>query len=66
MAPSRRDFIKFVVAGSVAAGCPIDETLLATPDLKAPLGAAISVCILIITVALLFLSERLEKRWSFK
>jgi len=31
-----------------------------------PLGAAISVCILIITVALLFLSERLEKRWSFK
>ena len=31
-----------------------------------PLGAAISVCILIITIALLFLSERLEKRWSFK
>jgi spermidine/putrescine transport system permease protein len=31
-----------------------------------PLGAAISVCILIITVSLLFLTERLEKRWSFK
>jgi len=31
-----------------------------------PLGAAISVCILIITISLLFLSERLEKRWSFK
>lgn len=31
-----------------------------------PLGAAISVCILIITISLLFLSERVEKRWSFK
>ncbi len=31
-----------------------------------PLGAAISVCILIITISLLFLSERLERRWSFK
>jgi spermidine/putrescine transport system permease protein len=31
-----------------------------------PLGAAISVCILLITVALLFLTERLEKRWSFR
>ena len=31
-----------------------------------PLGAAISACILIITISLLFLSERLEKRWSFK
>jgi spermidine/putrescine transport system permease protein len=31
-----------------------------------PLGAAISVCILIITVTMLFLAERLEKRWSFK
>ncbi|HXO60271.1 MAG TPA: ABC transporter permease [Candidatus Acidoferrales bacterium] len=30
-----------------------------------PLGAAISVCILLITVTLLFLTERLEKRWSF-
>jgi spermidine/putrescine transport system permease protein len=31
-----------------------------------PLGAAISVCILVITVSLLFFTERLEKRWSFK
>ncbi len=31
-----------------------------------PLGAAISVCILFLTVTLLFLTERLEKRWSFK
>jgi spermidine/putrescine transport system permease protein len=31
-----------------------------------PLGAAISVCILIITISLLFVSEGLEKRWSFK
>ena len=31
-----------------------------------PLGASISVCILIITVSLLFMTERLEKRWSFK
>src|ERR1700694_1219169 len=31
-----------------------------------PLGAAISVCILLITVTLVFLTERLEKRWSFR
>jgi spermidine/putrescine transport system permease protein len=31
-----------------------------------PLGAAVSVCILLITVTLLFLTERLEKRWLFK
>jgi spermidine/putrescine transport system permease protein len=31
-----------------------------------PLGAATSVCILLITIALLFLTERLEKRWSPK
>jgi spermidine/putrescine transport system permease protein len=31
-----------------------------------PLGAAIAVCILLLTVALLFLAERLEKRWSFR
>ncbi|HEX4546278.1 MAG TPA: ABC transporter permease [Candidatus Acidoferrum sp.] len=31
-----------------------------------PLGAAISVSILIITISLLFLTERLEKRWAFK
>jgi spermidine/putrescine transport system permease protein len=31
-----------------------------------PLGAAISVGILIIIISLLFLTEKLEKRWSFK
>ena len=31
-----------------------------------PLGATISVFILIIIISLLFLTERLEKRWSFK
>ena len=31
-----------------------------------PLGAATSVCILILIISLLFLTERLEKRWSFK
>jgi len=30
-----------------------------------PLGAAISLCMLALVVSLLFLSERLEKRWSF-
>jgi spermidine/putrescine transport system permease protein len=30
-----------------------------------PLGAAISFCMLVLVVALLFVSERLEKRWSF-
>lgn len=30
MSTSRRDFLKFVVAGSVAAGCPLDLSLLAT------------------------------------
>jgi spermidine/putrescine transport system permease protein len=31
-----------------------------------PLGAAISMCILLLTVSLLFLTERMEKRWSFR
>ncbi len=31
-----------------------------------PLGAAISVCILLVIISLLLLTERLEKRWSFK
>src|SRR5579863_3880714 len=31
-----------------------------------PLGAAISVCILFVVISLLFLTERLEKRWSFR
>jgi spermidine/putrescine transport system permease protein len=30
-----------------------------------PLGAAISLCMLLLVVALLFLAERLEKKWSF-
>ncbi|MGC1619189.1 MAG: FAD-dependent oxidoreductase [Candidatus Acidiferrum sp.] len=35
MSRSRRDFIKFVVAGSVAAGCPVDAALLSPPDCNA-------------------------------
>ena len=31
MSQNRRDFIKFVIAGSVAAGCPVDHNLLAAP-----------------------------------
>jgi monoamine oxidase len=31
MTGTRRDFLKFVVAGSVAAGCPIDMSVLAAP-----------------------------------
>lgn len=31
-----------------------------------PLGSAISVGILLLTISLLFLTERLEKRWSFR
>ena len=31
-----------------------------------PLGAAISVCILLLTISLLFFTERLEKRWAFR
>jgi monoamine oxidase len=34
MSSSRRDFIKFVVVGSVAAGCPVDTTLLSSSDSK--------------------------------
>jgi protoporphyrinogen oxidase len=30
MTPNRRDFIKFVIAGSVASGCPIDLPLLSS------------------------------------
>src|SRR5436305_2685119 len=30
-----------------------------------PLGAAISLCMLVLVVSLLFLAERLEKKWSF-
>src|SRR6266481_4959142 len=31
-----------------------------------PLGGAISVCILLVIISLLFFTERLEQRWSFK
>ena len=37
MSQSRRDFIKFVVAGSVAAGCPVDAALLPAPDSTSPI-----------------------------
>jgi hypothetical protein len=32
MSQTRRDFIKFVVAGSIASGCPVDAALLAEPS----------------------------------
>lgn len=35
MRHTRRDFIKFIVAGSVAAGCSLDELLLAAPGARA-------------------------------
>ncbi|MGB2641819.1 MAG: FAD-dependent oxidoreductase [Candidatus Acidiferrum sp.] len=38
MSQSRRDFIRFVVAGSVAAGCPVDAALLSSPS-AAPASA---------------------------
>lgn len=38
MSSNRRDFIKFVVAGAVAAGCPVDLRLFAAT----PQGAAVS------------------------
>jgi monoamine oxidase len=34
MSQSRRDFIKYAVVGSVAAGCPVDSTLLPTTNAK--------------------------------
>lgn len=36
MSANRRDFIKFVVAGAVASGCPIDLALLAQPAETVP------------------------------
>jgi len=30
-----------------------------------PLGAAISICMMVLVIALLFATERLEKKWSF-
>jgi monoamine oxidase len=32
MSHTRRDFIRYVVAGSVASGCPVDTALLPAPD----------------------------------
>jgi monoamine oxidase len=32
MSHSRREFIRYVVAGSVGSGCPVDTALIATPD----------------------------------
>jgi monoamine oxidase len=32
MSNSRREFIKFIVAGSVASGCPLDSTLVTAPQ----------------------------------
>ena len=36
MSTSRRDFIRYVVAGSIAAGCPVDLSLLAEDTAKPP------------------------------
>jgi protoporphyrinogen oxidase len=36
VSPNRRDFIKFVVAGAVASGCPVDAALFAAPAEIAP------------------------------
>jgi predicted NAD/FAD-dependent oxidoreductase len=36
MKPTRRDFLKFVVTGSVAASCPFDLSLLAASDEPSP------------------------------
>jgi monoamine oxidase len=36
MGTNRRDFIRFVVAGGIAAGCPMDHSLLAAPPDNKP------------------------------
>lgn len=40
MTANRRDFLKFIVAGSVTAGCPVDLSLIAAPP-RAEHGAAV-------------------------
>ncbi len=35
MPHSRREFIRYVVAGSVASGCPVDTALISAPDSSA-------------------------------
>ncbi len=46
MSHNRRDFIKYVVVGSIASGCPINHALLAEPTGGGPLveGEHFSVC----------------------
>ena len=48
MSHNRRDFIKYVVAGSIASGCPVDQALLAEPGgaARGPMveGEHFSVC----------------------
>jgi oxygen-dependent protoporphyrinogen oxidase len=36
MTHSRRDFVKFVVAGSIASGCPVDKALIVDPGPATP------------------------------
>jgi hypothetical protein len=36
MSHTRRDFIRYVVAGSIASGCPIDKALLPIPEAQSP------------------------------
>jgi hypothetical protein len=43
MSANRRDFIKFVVAGAVTAGCPIDLSLVAAQTGDAPKAHAADV-----------------------
>jgi phytoene dehydrogenase-like protein len=44
MNPTRRDFIRFVVQGSVLAGCPMDVALLAAPPRPFVQGEESAVC----------------------
>ena len=46
MSHTRRDFIRYVVAGSIASGCPIDHALLAEPGGRSPSveGEQFAVC----------------------
>jgi spermidine/putrescine transport system permease protein len=61
------DFLAPILVGG-ASGTMIANVVqsLFGAALDWPLGAAISVCILLLVISLLFLTERLEKRWSFK
>jgi spermidine/putrescine transport system permease protein len=61
------DFLAPILVGG-ASGTMIANVVqsLFGAALDWPLGAAISVCILLIIISLLFLTERLEKPWSFK